>query len=224
MFYFDYMNLQVPRAGEVVKNLIDIRRLQTEVQDLLKKYPFDANNQISLTHREGHQDFYDGVGSLYDFENNKWLHREGEFKCFNADLEKSYLHEVYKTSLEHIPFSVGRVRLMRLMPKTCLSMHIDDNLRFHIPIITNPQCFMVFAEAPPVRLPNNGSLYWTNTIIPHSVFNGHNNEERIHLVFATDAKQKDYLDYLNERALEQRTPNIFSKLFKKISSPQSKRR
>ena len=38
---------------------------------------------------------------------------------------------------------VGRIRIMRLKPRTCYSLHVDLTPRVHVPIITNSENFMI---------------------------------------------------------------------------------
>ncbi len=167
----------------------DIPRLQEEVTRLSAMFPFHReDHQIALNHRPGAADpFYDGVGSLYHRPTETWLGQETDFTELNPLLKSWYLGFVYEEIQRAIPVRLGRVRLIRLGPKACLSMHYDFNLRIHLPIFTNPQCFFIFGEHPPKQLSADGDLYGVNTLIPHSVMNGHVKAERIHMVVAIDS-------------------------------------
>lgn len=72
----------------------------------------------------------------------------------------------------------GRFMLMRF--KTCLSMHRDYSPRLHVPIITNPDCFMVVDDQV-CRLPS-GASYLVDTRLPHTAINS-GKKDRLHLVF-----------------------------------------
>lgn len=74
---------------------------------------------------------------------------------------------------------LGRVRLMKSEPKTCLSWHVDYTPRLHYVIKTQPGCLMVI-ENEVNFLPEN--TWWrAETTIPHTAFNG-SYGSRIHLV------------------------------------------
>jgi len=79
-----------------------------------------------------------------------------------------------------IYFSIGRVRIMSLEPKTCLSWHRDDTIRLHLPLQTNENCFMVIDKE--VKHLEQGKWYLTNTLKHHTVFNGNKEFTRYHLV------------------------------------------
>lgn len=89
------------------------------------------------------------------------------FETIYAELKKKY--------------KVGRVRVMSLVPKTCLSWHIDDTNRVHYPIKTYPECFMVINDE--VKHLKENEWYETHTTHPHTVFNGSKNV-RLHIVAA----------------------------------------
>jgi hypothetical protein len=76
-------------------------------------------------------------------------------------------------------YTLGRVRLMRSQPKTCLTWHTDATPRVHYPIITYPGCIMV-VDTEAFHMPKN--TWWeVNTTKYHTAFNG-SLETRIHLV------------------------------------------
>jgi len=76
-------------------------------------------------------------------------------------------------------YNIGRLRLMKSKPKTCLSWHKDTSPRLHFPVKTQEGCIMVI-EDECFHIPNN-EWYWTNTTVKHTAFNG-SFEDRIHLV------------------------------------------
>ena len=55
-----------------------------------------------------------------------------------------------------------RTRIMRMKSKTCLSYHYDPTPRIHIPIITNPSCFLLI-DKKAHYLKANGSAYLVDT-------------------------------------------------------------
>ena len=67
---------------------------------------------------------------------------------------------------------------------TCYSMHRDTTPRIHIPMITNPECYFIFKQGIVQHMPA-GSVYWTNTVEPHTFMNC-SNRPRLHLIGAVE--------------------------------------
>lgn len=80
-------------------------------------------------------------------------------------------------------YGAYRGRFMMMKYKTCLSMHVDETPRLHIPIITNPDSFMVIDDQI-CRFPF-GKAYIANTLLPHTAVNA-GKKDRTHLVFCVD--------------------------------------
>jgi hypothetical protein len=80
-------------------------------------------------------------------------------------------------------YQLFRTRLMWVGPKTCYSMHRDKTRRIHIPIITNPGCYFVFADHPPVHI-NAGFAWGVDTKLWHTFMNC-SEQPRLHLVGCT---------------------------------------
>lgn len=146
---------------------------------------WDQHNQIGLRHRENCENQWtDSIGSLY--VNKVKIASESDFSIWNDDLPehiKSML--TLLANVENI--SWGRIRFMRLMPKTGLSIHIDTEPRYHLVIKTNNN--VIFGECfknNNVRttgyvIPSDGWWYKVDTTREHFVYNG-GWEPRIHLV------------------------------------------
>jgi len=76
-------------------------------------------------------------------------------------------------------FNIGRIRIMKSEPKTCLSWHFDHSSRIHYPVTTQEGCFMVIRDEV-LHMPTD--TWWlTNTTELHTAFNA-SKESRIHLV------------------------------------------
>ena len=69
---------------------------------------------------------------------------------------------------------------MWIYPWSCYSVHKDLTPRIHIPIITNPQNFIVFKYSPMEHL-SLGNVYWVDTTQYHTAING-SDDARLHLV------------------------------------------
>jgi hypothetical protein len=164
---------------------VDLERLNSEMKNLIDKVGWDEKtNQISLTHSEkcvSGNEFREGNGSLYDFKADVFLAQESDFNILNSQLSKSYAAEI----LSQLPFRYARVRLMKLNPKRCLSIHEDTGPRYHLALITNPDVYFVFPKDNSLlQVPADGFLYKMDTTRFHTVFNGSLNHERIHLVIS----------------------------------------
>jgi hypothetical protein len=156
-----------------------------------------AFRQICLnTSPEHPNDIHYGCGSLYyDWANSKQItdengkvlkydvptfdvpKQESEFTQLNDQFKGCVFEEIYYKLTEK--YSVGRVRLMESLPKTCLSWHTDDSTRIHFPIKTQDGCFMVIEDT--VKHMPVDTWWYTDTTRMHTAFNS-STENRIHLV------------------------------------------
>jgi hypothetical protein len=145
-------------------------------------------NQISLRHRPNATGdlWADGNGSLVDRETGNVLAVESDFSQWNEKLPnytKQALEQLMKT--ENVNF--GRVRYMRLMPKTGLTVHTDKEQRYHLVLSTNR--FSMFGHVyesseelgKVYHMPADSHFYKVDTTLGHFVYNG-GMQERIHLV------------------------------------------
>jgi hypothetical protein len=100
---------------------------------------------------------------------------EREYKFIQPELEGTliaYYLEKYK---------VYRSRIMLMSPRSCYSVHRDSTQRIHIPIVANPQAWMVWPFENQCYRFEEGNVYQTDTTKLHSFFNG-SEEDRIHMV------------------------------------------
>lgn len=141
------------------------------------------------------KDYTKGVGSLYyDWDNSyKKQSVDGTEELILpvrdpvlAEEDFQYLCDTFKGTLFEQVYDIlaakyilGRVRLMKSSPKTCLSWHQDTSSRIHYPIKTQTGCFMVIDDEMK-HFPVN--TWWhTDTTKLHTAFNA-SLESRIHLV------------------------------------------
>jgi hypothetical protein len=146
------------------------------------------SNQIGLTHRPGAEfPWYDANGSLYDKSNSVFLAKEGDFTIWNS--VGSYTKKVIDSLAEQYSLRFGRIRYMRLLPKTGLSIHADAEPRYHLALRTTPKA--LFFDCTPkddvmatgYHIPADGCFYKVDTTREHTVFNG-GWEPRVHLVLS----------------------------------------
>ena len=142
--------------------MYDLNKIKHEIQDLP-----NWEDQICLQGTKTIKDPYAGIGSARDLPE-----KETEFKYPLFDFP--YLNSIIE---EH---NLHRVRLMNLKSKTCYSYHKDQGKRFHIPIITNENCFFVVDEEIK-RFPADGNYYILDTDKKHTAINA-SWYDRIHLI------------------------------------------
>lgn len=153
-------------------------------EDFVKK---TSGNQLGIKHRLGAEDIWtDGQGSLINRQTGEVLGKESDFTEYNPHLpEYTKLILENLASLENVKF--GRIRYMRLMPKTGLSIHSDSEQRYHYVLETNPYALFgnYTGDYPSVancyHIPADGHFYKVDTRQKHFVYNG-GWEPRIHLV------------------------------------------
>lgn len=176
--------------------VFDIEKLITECNNLVNSVGLHKHhNQISLKHTAINYNkdlWYEGCGSLkYSFgedfidTNGKLVEQEhklsqSDFTIVNASLDNTYLKEVIDiVSKDYI---IGRVRLMALPHKKCMSIHTDTTQRIHIPIVTNENCLMIINNIVH-HMPANGGAYLTDTRKPHTAINANHSFMRLHILF-----------------------------------------
>jgi hypothetical protein len=144
---------------------------------------FDKNNQIPLSSIENQKIDDSCTGN---FLKKSTYYPPSSFQFLLPIVKNTY----FETVIHTVGWNCGRIRLMKLPPKSCYSIHVDDvDFRYHIPIVTNDQCFIIYKNHTPIQMSETGFLYKMNVREPHSAMNG-GNESRIHLLF-------DYLPHLD---------------------------
>jgi hypothetical protein len=173
----------------------DIDLMQSSLEEVLTMTQWGVENQIGLSHRKIlEKDIWkDCIGSLYDQETGLDIANENDFAQLNTNTP-SYL----KSKLEELAIAenikIGRVRFMRLLPKTGLSVHADTSVRYHYVLKTNPHAYVAHTfqaghvSALCFHIPADGQFYKVDTTKHHFVYNG-GKESRIHLVICPIQQQ-----------------------------------
>lgn len=169
---------------------VDLSQILNEVDSIDYNNKW-VNHQIGLKHRPGSNDIWtDCIGSLYSKERRSFIGKESDFSEWNLP-NGSYIRNQIITLCDHYKLSIGRVRLMRLLPKQGLSVHRDSEIRFHLVLKTNSKAYIcnnigtvnndlnVIANC--FHLPSDSFWYKADTTQIHWVYNG-GETERIHLV------------------------------------------
>ena len=172
---------------------IDILRLRTELENVLKKKKFNTLGishfgAISINRIPGDEESIKGHNTrgaywTYPDEKGKEVKRdqtidESKYTEIVPEFKNTYFEEIY--NLLKSKFKLGRVRILLKEPRSTLSWHRDPEPRLHIPIITNPGCKMVIEDVAK-HMPADGSVTITNNTKYHNFFNG-GEQDRIHLV------------------------------------------
>ena len=156
----------------------DVDRLAVEALELFEKY--GSSGQIGLKHRENvdkDSQWDDGIGAAIgdgQFLNTK------EYIVLNEMLKGSYIEAIHNTIDKDYNF--GRMRLMKLTGRKCMSLHTDMEKRIHIPITTNENCLMIVDDEV-IHMPADGNAYVVNTTKRHTALNSNKDFDRIHLMF-----------------------------------------
>ena len=156
----------------------DLDRLAEESLELFEKH--GDSGQISLKHRENSDKeslWDDGVGS--SFSGHQILNTK-EYTVLNEMLKGTYLEKVHNTVAKDYNF--GRMRLMKLSGRQCMSLHVDLERRIHVPIVTNENCLMIVDDEV-IHMPADGNAYVVDTKKRHTALNSNKDFDRIHLMF-----------------------------------------
>tara|TARA_Y100000593_G_C4293580_1_gene329463 strand:+ start:1135 stop:1734 length:600 start_codon:yes stop_codon:yes gene_type:complete len=139
-------------------------------------------NCISLTHCSDESSnprgiFWTQDADYSEIQVEKYVDEEA-YKVFEPLLTNTYFKNIYDVLSKH--FRLGRVRVLKLNSRSCLSYHRDPENRLHIPIITNPGALMI-VEKEAHHMKADGSVYYMYTQRYHTALNG-GDEPRVHLV------------------------------------------
>lgn len=169
------------RPTEILHDLGSVLAAIEPLRDILRQ-----RGQLSVTSRPGAKEpLMDALGWLPEGA------READFSIINDAFRGNAVEEL----LDKLAFRPGRVRLMRLAPKSCLSIHADSTRRFHYAVVTSPDCYLV--EMQDNRgvfhhVPADGRLYEMDARMTHTALNA-GRSERIHLVIC-NADEDQALD------------------------------
>jgi hypothetical protein len=114
---------------------------------------------------------------------------DADFTVLCSQFKGTLFEEVYNELCKH--FTVGRIRIMKSTPKSCLSWHIDHSIRVHYPMLTREGCLMV-VEDEVAHMPQD-SWWIVDTRKLHTAFNA-SKESRIHLVVCVANEDGDFPD------------------------------
>jgi len=166
----------------------DVELMNQSLSEILDVTDWGTKNQIGLNYRGGTTDtWHDAAGSLYVKNTGDFISDEYSFTEWNK--LPQYLTSQLNLIVEQEKFKIGRVRFMRLLPKTGLSVHSDREFRYHFVVKTNQHAYIAqdYSKSPVAlkavcfHIPADSHWYKVDTRMSHWVYNG-GDEERIHLV------------------------------------------
>lgn len=136
-----------------------------------------AKSQIYLSSHDG-KTYEFSNGTIYEYDNTD----QNDYTKINEIFKGTYFEEVYNDVDQK--YKVCRARIMTMKPpeNRAYSYHYDQSPRLHIPIKTNRDSMFLINDTV-YRMPEEGRLYFMDTIQLHSALNLSRGETRIHLVF-----------------------------------------
>ncbi len=154
-----------------LQHKVDLERLRIETDKILWQPEHNRyRDQLSLQ-TNGQADWDSSTGSRIGQPEDQW-------DKLHPDLAGTWWEDFFNS----LPFKVYRARLLTMHPRSCYSIHVDDNPRLHIAIKTHRQARFIFTEPPVLKhIPADGHIWWVDTRKEHSAMNG-SMEDRIHLV------------------------------------------
>jgi|TARA_R110002074_G_scaffold38533_1_gene104423 hypothetical protein len=158
---------------------IDPERLHTELDNLLSDVGFSNPNQLTLTSVLGNNNWEESTGKIKNLKFPEKAYCE-----LNARLHDTIFDEI----ISHFP-GYTRWRLLKLSSHSNYSIHSDSdngkkNIRVHIPVITNPDAYLMFFNErtePKMHHLEVGNAYQVNTTGLHSAIN-FGWQDRYHIV------------------------------------------
>jgi len=107
--------------------------------------------------------------------------REGkDLKHTELDFNEWLFEDMAYTRTVVELMKMTRTRYMENEPKSCMSYHKDPSKRIHIPLITDPDCFILVGKT--IHHLEVGDAYLVDTTQKHSFINMSKKCKRVHLV------------------------------------------
>lgn len=154
----------------VIRDL-DADKFRQEILGIIDAIGVTANQIICQSTAPNASDWQTGVGRIHDLEDTD----EENYKYLNPILAGTMLAGIIEE------YNCFRTRIMIMKPRACYSVHADRTPRIHIPVVTNPQAWMVWPYVNKCYHMQAGKIYYADTTKVHSFFNGAETE-RIHIV------------------------------------------
>lgn len=164
-----------------IKKFESFNNLVIEINNLVKSFPFKENvMQLGLQVKDPIDDsidqFYESTGRI---RKTGGMIVEPQYKFIHPRLKGGFVDQWLQSLSE---YRIVRTRLMYMNPRSCYSIHSDPYPRIHLPVITDPQCLMIFPESSAIEhMAADGTSYYVDTTKKHTFINC-SAVPRIHLV------------------------------------------
>jgi hypothetical protein len=151
------------------------------VQEIAKEVVWEH----TLIEKDGYKN-YDAIGlqyaneanPLYDAVQQTTLKNKGRFLELNEIGDRFQF--VYDQLMQH-GISLERGRILRAKPSHVHAKHVDNDIRIHLPILTNESCKMIY-ENNEYHMAANGYIYLINGFRRHHFYN-RGQSTRTHMVW-----------------------------------------
>lgn len=164
----------------------DLKQIIEQVSGFTEDHYFEGR-QISLTcegervEKWSHSLATNSLPRSY----SEWREYDLRKKAMPLELKNTPIASLIGEIENALPFHLGSFRLLRLEGGMGTSFHQDYDVRFVLPIITNPEALLFQGLNRIYHLPADGSLYVMDSRTPHLAINGHSSESRLHIVFSS---------------------------------------
>lgn len=164
---------------------IDIKKIIEEIAPLMHKMSEEQEDktQIMLQGKKGQRPEEKDFDPYLGTQGFKWLSENGYIEWEFRNPIWDYLEYTNKVISD---LKLHRTRLINLRRQTCYSYHKDFSQRMHIPLITNPSCWLIVDDVLH-RYPADGSSYLINTTLSHTAVNA-SKRDRWHIVGCTSKR------------------------------------
>jgi hypothetical protein len=167
--------MEIIKALEVIDPK-SAKKLTIEVLDAFERHQDGSGQVILQTNQDGVEDWHTGVGQVEALETKM----ENDFVFIQPSLKGTLIEQYIKK------YNGFRTRIMAMSPKSSYTVHKDYTPRVHIPIVTNPNAWMVWPNHQRCYHLRDGAVYYTDTTKPHTALNGSLDEVRIHIVMCIE--------------------------------------
>lgn len=159
--------------------------LQKDVTNLLDQIDGWHYDQISLTSPTGNDEWLCSTGRIVDLK-----FPEKYYSTINKSLEGTYIHTLINQYKDYYRWRLLHLHAMSTYTVHCDSLSDKQNLRLHIPVWTNKDCYLSFysdkvEDGKELSVTNHhlaeSNVYEINTTSWHSAVN-YSGESRWHIV------------------------------------------
>lgn len=164
-------------------NIALIQEMTTKIladHTLIMKDHYDTYQGIGMQYHDPDNKLYDCVEQTA-FIDNKAMAKLREFHNFLTLNEIGEQFSFIYNTMERFNIILNRGRILAARPGHVHSEHKDNDIRIHLPVFTNQDCWMIYGEDA-YHMPADGSMYLINGFRLHRFYNK-GTMDRIHMVW-----------------------------------------